>query len=340
MLHAFALAISLLSPVLAVTPVVPPSEAGGVPDACRGDYERLTKQTQIVVAYRNAVALLTKGSAPSMPGALQQQSTDAYNDAHGSIAKPAAGPTERAQAALVQLYTAAEPLDETVVQYASDLQGYVDTVAESTGTEPKSIAAPAANASRTELDAWSLVRQDVAKLDDAVAKIDAALTAERDAQSTYLRACRGEAAPTPASTASEAPAPTPTPAPTSAAPAGVIPNATSQPLESSPAADQLRSAFGEIIGWLKAYKSRHGEYPDHVDRTVLVNANALNPFHTEFGYRKVGSTFYLGTFTGLCACDNEMAKAFAQHDDWYEKAGKHAPFHAPGIWYAPSVYFR
>ena len=326
MLQVLALAFSLSTPVLAVTPAIPPSEIGTIPDACRPDVQRLRKQTETVVSYRNAVALLTKSGTPAMPGALQQQSTNAFNAARGSIAQPQPGPVQQAQQALVQLYASADPLDDLVMQYASDLQTYVDEVATVGGSEPTRIVAPVAGAPEPELQAWGTVQQDVGKLAGAVAKIDAALAAERDAQSAYLTQCRGGNSPAPA------PAVAPLQAPS--------PAATSGQVTSSPAAEQLARAFTVLVDWLKTYHDAHGAYPERIDPAVLADADALNPFHSGFGYRAVRSTYYLGTFTGLCACDDEIAANFATHDDWYERVGKHAPFHAPGIWYTPSVYFR
>jgi|GEM_PF-4238412 len=346
MLQALALALSLTTPVLAVTPAIPPSETGTIPESCRADYDRLRKQTETVVAYRNAVALLTKGSVPLMPGSAQQQATDAFNRARGSIAQPAPGPTQQPQQALAQLYTAADPLDDLVTSYAADLQAYTDEVANAAGSEPSRISPPAPNAPESVRETWSTVQEDVTKINAAIAKIDAALAAERQAQSAYLNACRGGSAstPAPAQTTSDATAP-----PVAATPSAAAPSAASESpeppkamaaVESSPAADQLTRAFTMIIDWLKRYHDEHGAYPAQVDRAVLAGADALNPFHSGFGYRAERATYYLGTFTGLCACDDEIAAAFAKRNDWYENAGKHAPFHAPGIWYTPSVYFR
>ncbi|TAM74634.1 hypothetical protein EPN44_10560 [bacterium] len=337
MLHALALALSLSAPVLAVTPAIPPSEMGTIPDTCRPDYDRLRKQTETVVAYRNAVALLTKSGTPTMPGALQQQTTDAFNAARGSIAQPAPGPVQQAQQALQQLYAAADPLDDLVTQYASDLQTYVDEVATVSGSEPTRIASPAAGAPEAELQTWSTVQQDVTKLAGTVAKIDAELTAERDAQSAYLAQCRG-GSPAPAAAPSHVPSPAGTQG--QAAPPATHASPQTAAVTTSPAAEQLARAFTVLIDWLRNYHDAHGTYPERIDPAALADAGALNPFHTGFGYRVMRSTYYLGTFTGLCACDEEIAASFATHDDWYERAGKHAPFHAPGIWYTPSVYFR
>ncbi|HVA36202.1 MAG TPA: hypothetical protein VNJ51_01175 [Candidatus Dormibacteraeota bacterium] len=347
MLQALAFAVSLLSPVLAVTPAIPPSEMGTIPDACRADYDRLVKQTEVVVAYRNSVALLTKSGVPVMPGPAQQQATDAFNAARGSIGKAAPGATQAAQEALVQVYAAADPLDDLVVQYASDLQGYVDEVASVTGAEPTRIAPPAANAPATEVEAWNVVQQDVTKLSGTVAKIDAALDAERQAQAAYVQQCRGgsSAVPAPAATAATTPpiaaaAPAAPPVATTPAVAAPAANAPAGGPQASPAAAQLRRAFATLVDWLRRYHDEHGAYPTQIDRAVLADADALNPFHTGFGYRAVRATYYLGTFTGMCACDDEIAADFAKFGDWYENAGKHAPFLAPGIWYTPSVYFR
>ncbi|TAM59648.1 hypothetical protein EPN52_07420 [bacterium] len=339
MLQLLALAYALSTPVLAVTPAIPPAEMGTVPAACRADDERLRKQAEVVVAYRNAVALLTKNGTPVMPGATQQRATDAFNGARGAVAKPSPGPAQQAQQALVQLYAAADPLDELVMQYASDLQSYVDEVAGASGSEPTRISAPPAGASNAEVQTWNVVQQDVGKLATAVAKIDAALSAERDAHAAYLTRCRGGA---PAATAPATAAPataTPVSSPTAAA-AAAAPATAQTSAVASPAAAQLQRAFAVLIDWLKNYHEAHGTYPERIDPAVLADADALNPFHSGFGYRSVRSTYYLGTFTGLCACDDEIAAGFAARDDWYERAGKHAPFHAPGIWYTPSVYFR
>lgn len=337
MLHALALALSLSAPALAVTPAIPPSELGTIPDACRPDYERLRKQTDTVVAYRNAVALLTKSGTPVMPGALQQKSTDAFNAARGSAAQSASGPAQQAQQALQQLYSAADPLDDLVTQYASDLQTYVDEVATISGSEPTRIAAPGAGAPEAELQTWNTVQQDVTKLAGAVARIDAALTAERDAQSAYLTQCRG-GSPAPAAVPSHMPSPAAMQG--QAAPPAAHASPQSAAASASPAAEQLARAFTVLIDWLRNYHDAHGAYPERIDPAVLADADALNPFHAGFGYRMMRSTYYLGTFTGSCACDDEIAASFSTHDDWYERAGKHAPFHAPGIWYTPSVYFR